>query len=390
MNDDVNRPPPSRRIEQNLGLIVLLLLLIGSFLVLQPFLSAMAWAFIMAFSLWPIRLWFVSRFRGRQTLAALALSSAIALVLLLPTLALVVNFADDARSLGQAARRWASAPPPAPQWLARTPLIGKEIASTWDSLTEDLPRLVNRNTDTQTPATQPLRYTRLGQTILALASWARSWLPIFGLAIGQGVVQILLSIFFTFFLFRDGEALAERLRFAVTRIAGERGTRLLQIAGSTVRGVVYGILGTALVQGAVAFVGFLIAGVPGAVLLGFLTFLASPIPVGPPLVWLPASLWLFHQGNTGWGIFMIIWGLGVSTIDNVVKPLIISHGSATPFILILCGVIGGAYAFGFIGVFLGPTLLAVTYRLIADWSKAKTAAANPAPEAAWHEKTVSS
>jgi predicted PurR-regulated permease PerM len=224
------------------------------------------------------------------------------------------------------------------------------------------------------PSTQPFRQTRLGQMLTTIIDWAREWLPIIGYAVGQGVMQFVLSVLFTFFLFRDGEALAERLNIAVTRISGERGSRLIPVAGSTVRGVVYGILGTALVQGAVAFVGFLVAGVPGAVLLGFLTFLASPVPVGPPLVWIPATLWLFHQGQTGWAILMGIWGLGViSMIDNIVKPLIISRGSATPFILILCGVIGGAMVFGFVGVFLGPTLLAVTYRLIADWSKAGTA-----------------
>jgi predicted PurR-regulated permease PerM len=104
-------------------------------------------------------------------------------------------------------------------------------------------------------------------------------------------------------------------------------------------------------------------------------FVLSPVPVGPPLVWLPASLWLFHQGATGWGIFMLIWGVGVSSIDNVVKPLIISRGSATPFILILFGVIGGALAFGFIGVFLGPTLLAVAFRLTEEWSRQPSLAA---------------
>jgi predicted PurR-regulated permease PerM len=115
-------------------------------------------------------------------------------------------------------------------------------------------------------------------------------------------------------------------------------------------------------------VGFAIAGVPGAALLGLLTFLLSALPVGPPLIWIPATLWLFHEGSTGWAIFMLIWGLGVSSVDNVVKPWIISQGSSMPFILIFFGVLGGAMAFGVIGVFLGPTLLAVAYRMIDEWS----------------------
>jgi predicted PurR-regulated permease PerM len=202
-----------------------------------------------------------------------------------------------------------------------------------------------------------------------LYAWGRQWVPLAGLAIVQGLTQILLSVFLTFFIFRDGAALGQRLEIAVQRIAGERGVNLLEVAGSTVRSVVYGILGTALVQGVMAGIGFLIAGVPGAALLGLVTFCLSPLPVGPPLVWIPASLWLFHQGQSGWGIFMIVWGMAISSVDNIVKPWIISRGNKMPFILILFGVIGGAMAFGFIGVFLGPTLLAVAYRMIEQWSR---------------------
>ena len=122
------------------------------------------------------------------------------------------------------------------------------------------------------------------------------------------------------------------------------------------------------VQGGLAGVGFAIAGVPGAALLGLLTFFLSVVPMGPPLVWIPATIWLFHQDSAGWAIFMLVCGVGVSSIDNFVKPWLISQGSNLPFILIFFGVIGGALAFGFIGVFLGPTLLAVAYRLIEKWS----------------------
>jgi predicted PurR-regulated permease PerM len=186
-----------------------------------------------------------------------------------------------------------------------------------------------------------------------------------------------LSIFITFFLFRDGIAVGQRLNAAVERIGGERGGHLLTVAGKTVRGVVYGILGTALAQAVMAGIGFIVAGVPGAALLALLTFFFSVVPVlGTALVWGPAAIWLFHQGSTGWGIFTLIWGLGVANIDNVVKPWLISQGSDMPFILIFFGVLGGALAFGFIGVFLGPTLLAVGFRLVEEWS----ASARPAPD----------
>ena len=137
----------------------------------------------------------------------------------------------------------------------------------------------------------------------------------------------------------------------------------------TVRGVVLGILGTALVQGILAGLGLWIAGIKAAPLLGFVTFLLSPLPIGPPLVWVPAGLLLINAGDTGWGLFVLAWGaLVVSTIDNIIKPMIISHGSDLPFVLVLLGVLGGIVAFGFIGVFLGPVLLAVGYALLQEWA----------------------
>src|SRR6185369_4605690 len=131
-----------------------------------------------------------------------------------------------------------------------------------------------------------------------------------------------------------------------------------------------------------AGVGFVLAGVPGAGVLTLLIFFLSVVPGGPPLVLIPVIFWLFHQGSNGWGSFMIVWGIGVSSIDNFIKPWLISRGSTMPFLLILFGVLGGAFAFGFIGVFLGPTLLAVGYRIIQVWfaQKAATGELAVAPE----------
>src|SRR4029079_13805182 len=148
-----------------------------------------------------------------------------------------------------------------------------------------------------------------------------------GTSVLGAVLQLALSIFIAWFIFRDGHAIAERLRVAGERIAGNRGTHLASVATATVRGVVVGILGTALVQGVVAAIGFWIAGIQAAPLLGLLTFVRAPVPIGPPLVWVPAGLWLIQTGATGWGLFVLLWGaLAVSTIDNVIKPLLISPG----------------------------------------------------------------
>jgi predicted PurR-regulated permease PerM len=149
---------------------------------------------------------------------------------------------------------------------------------------------------------------------------------------------------------------------------------------NTIRGVVFGILGSLLAQGILAGVGFLVAGVPGALLLGFLTLFLSLVPGGPALLWLPASVWLYKQGATGWAIFLALWGLlVVGTADNVIKPYLIGRGSDLPFIIVLLGVLGGALAFGVIGIFLGPTLLAVGYTVVRDWTLAAPVGAAATP-----------
>jgi predicted PurR-regulated permease PerM len=197
---------------------------------------------------------------------------------------------------------------------------------------------------------------------------ARAFLVALGRVLGEGILQVTLAIFIGFFLYRDGEPLIAAIRAVATRLAGSLADGMLGTINNTVVGVMYGIVGTALAQGVVAAIGLWVAGVPSPLLLGAATFLLSPVPIGPPLVWGGAAIWLFTRDEIAWGVFMLAWGLlVVSSIDNVVKPLLISRGAAMPFVLVLLGVFGGVIAFGFIGIFLGPTLLAVGYSLTQRW-----------------------
>lgn len=349
------------KVERNIGWVILLILLAGCLLVLRPFISALLWAVVLCSSSWPIYRRVLRWVGNRRTLAALVMTLGMILIILLPFLIVGTTLAGNVQDLTAATKRMIQDGPPAPPaWLAKVPGVGQRAVDYWQSLSADTSKLWTES-----------------QRLIEPAS---SWLLKVGLALGGGLLQLALSIFVAFFLFRDGVAAAGRLTTAVERIGGERGKHLLIVAGSTVRGVVYGILGTALAQAVATGIGFLIAGVPGAALLALLTFFASIVPVvGTALTWLPAALWLFHQGSTGWGIFMLVWGVGVTNIDNFVKPWLISQGSNLPFILIFFGVMGGALAFGFIGVFLGPTLLAVGYRLVTEWSA--TNSAEPAASA---------
>ena len=348
------------KLEQNIGWVVLFILLAGCLLVLRPFVSALLWAVVLCSSSWPVYRRLLGWLGNRRTLAALVMTLGMILIILMPFLIVGSTLADNVKDLTVAAKRMiAAGPPRPPAWLAKVPGVGQQATEYWQNLAADTSKIW--------PEAQ------------RLIEPASAGLLKGGLALGGGLIQLALSIFIAFFLFRDGVAAAGRLATAVERIGGERGKHLLIVAGNTVRGVVYGILGTALVQAIVAGIGFLIAGVPGVALLALLTFFSSIVPiVGTALTWVPAAIWLFHQGATGWGIFMLVWGFGVANLDNVVKPWLISQGSNLPFILIFFGVLGGALTFGFIGVFLGPTLLAVGYRLVTEWSAIKQA--EPAAE----------
>ncbi len=156
----------------------------------------------------------------------------------------------------------------------------------------------------------------------------------------------------------------------------------MEIVKTTVQSVVYGVIGTGLAQGLVGGIGFAIAGVPSPVVLAVLTFFLSFVPMGPPIIWIGASIWLFAQNHIGRGIFMAVYGLlAISSVDNVIKPIIISRGSKLPFIVMFIGVLGGIATFGFIGIFIGPTLLAVGFSLVQEilGQRRLVATSNPSP-----------
>ncbi len=391
------------RTEPLLGGLALMLLLGGCFLVLRPFLTALMWAIILAYSLHPLQRRFTRWFRGSRTLAACLVTLTVALVFSGPVVLIGVSLAQDGKDLALATRNWfMAAPEQPPAWIASLPLVGDEIEGYWTGFAEDRNRWIEQlDKEVKTPPrpkivveTQgglvvqdrpvPARAAADDETVGVgakdesphavvllgrLLSWARDWLLSAAKAVGQGVTHVLISAFLAFFLLRDAPELSERLAVAVERLAGNRGRHLIKVAGDTVRGVIFGILGTAIVQALVAGLGFWLAGVPAVVLLSVLTFFFAVLPFGPPLIWLPAAFWLFAQDRTGYALFMLLWGvLAISSVDNFLRPYLISQGSKMPFALIFCGVIGGALAFGLVGVFLGPTLLAVAFRLIDEWS----------------------
>ncbi|MFZ5908373.1 MAG: AI-2E family transporter [Nitrospirota bacterium] len=340
-------------IEHLVSALVLLIIIVGCFFVLRPFLSALLWAVILTFSTWPVYQWWVRVLKGRRTFAASVMTSLLMCAFVIPVVVIGISFSDEATKLLAKIREiYENGLPALPAWLEQIPFVGPEIQRYWREWTIDHEQL----TDFLKPFIKPVR-----QQIFAGGAF-----------MGQALFQMLLSITVCFFFYRDGEDTAQRFANFLKRIAGERTDRLIRVAADTTKGVVYGVLGTAAVQSALAGVGFVIAGVPGALLLGFFTFFLALIPMGPPFIWIPAVIWLFSYKSAAWGIFLALWGTFViSGVDNIVKPYLISRGGNLPFVLILLGVFGGVIAFGVIGVFLGPTLLAIGYSLVSEWTAKK-------------------
>ncbi len=347
------------RIERFAGLALLVLLAVGSLLVLQPFMSALLWAGILAYSTWPVYARLLGLLRGHTGVAALLMTVSVAAVLVVPLFILGATLAEHVAGVAGLVRTLLDEGlPQPPSWLRDIPVFGSEIEAWWANLAQD--------------------QAAFAATVEPYIARAGNWTLRSGAGLGRGALELTLSVVACFFFYRDGVSAAAKLRSSMDRLAGSRAQYLVDVAGSTVKGVVYGVLGTAVAQGVLAAIGLWIAGVPGGLLLGLLTFVLSPVPFGPPLIWVPATLWLFFSDHVGWGIFLALWGLVViSGIDNVLKPYLISRESRLPILLVFLGVIGGVLAFGVVGVFLGPTLLAVGYTLVQQWTATAMPAASP-------------
>lgn len=348
-----------RLIEAVLGISALVLLAVGCVLVMQPFLTSLMWAVVLCYASWPVYEWLEAHIK-RRTLTALVMTLLVTTVLVLPFVVVGLSVADNARSWLNALKLWLEQGlPEPPTWLDSIPLIGDDIKAAWQSLSSGADLMATL---------QPY-----------LAQFSDQMVGV-GVLVARGAIDLALSVFIAFFIYRRGTELADAISRILTRVVGPRARHLLELAGGTIVGVVYGILGTALAQGLLAGIGFYIAGVPGALFLGLLTFFLSLVPMGPPLVWIPAAIWLYSIGEIWQSIFLALWGaLLVSWIDNLLKPILISRGSQLPFVLVFMGVLGGVIAFGFIGVFLGPVLLAVAYTLAIGWAQtAPQASAEPA------------
>ena len=339
------------RFEQFARIAAVALLVVGCFLVLRPFLGAILFAGVLCFSTWPAFVRLRDRLRGNSWLAALIFVAAMIVALAVPVALAAQSIVVYSAGMVETVRGYLDgrATVELPAFIVNLPVVGPWLDSYLKVLLAS--------------------GAELAAFLRQFSEPAKNFFTMLGRAAAEGLIQVLIAIFVAYFFYRDGERVRRLVEEGMARLAGpEHGVALITTAQTAVKGVVYGLIGTAFAQAAVALVGFLIARVPGALILSALTFILSLVPMGPVLVWGGAATWLYFNGDTGWAIFMVVYGIAViSSVDNFIKPILMSRAGNLSMLLVVLGVFGGAIAFGFIGLFVGPALLAVAWNMTKAW-----------------------
>jgi predicted PurR-regulated permease PerM len=348
-------------IERSILVLLVMGLFIGVLAIVKPFTTAILFGAALATASWPIRQTLVRHRLRRGSAAALLLLVSLVLVVL-PMLVVAPHLADQMVRGAERVQSYFATTPERPAWIAGLPLVGRRLAAVWD-------RMVEAQGNVRT-LLEP--YTaELEQFMIATAQ-----------ALADSVVQVLLALIVATMFWTSGDVLVAMLHDALRRLGGLIAEQALDVAAGAIRGVAYGVVGTAAIQAILLAMGLALAGVPGVGMLGFVALLLAISQIGGPLlvlIWGGAAWWLFAQDQQIWGVFMIVWGVFVQAIDNFIKPWLIGFGIEMPMSLTILGVFGGFIAFGFLGLFIGPTLIAIMFTLVQAWRAA--VAGHPAAQA---------
>ncbi len=347
--------PPRDLTRTTLVVLVVGLLILGSLWVVRPFLPATVWAVTIVVATWPLLLRVQAVLWGSRALAVGVMALVILLVFVVPfwlATATIVARADELMGLAHAAAAFRV--PPAPHWVHDLPLIGQQAADYWTQM-------------------QDSRLSELAPRLAPYAGGLTQWfIGVIG-SFGVLVVQFLLTVVIAAILHARGEAAAALvLRFG-HRLAGERGQQVMVLAGHAIRAVAIGVMVTALVESLVGGIGLRLAGVPLATVLTAVMFVFCLAQAGPGIVLIPAVIWMFAYRSAAEATLLLVISLLAIAVDNVLRPLLIRKEADLPMVLVLAGVIGGLLAFGLVGIFVGPTVLAVSYTLLQAWLAEDTA-----------------
>jgi predicted PurR-regulated permease PerM len=337
------------KFEQAMGYGLPILLLLACLFIIAPFIPALVWSAVIVVTLWRPLEWITARLGGRRGFVATLLALAMIALVVMPAISLVDAVTDGLpRIRAMAHDLYVRMPREAPAVVAGLPLVGERIAETWRTLGEDA--------------------SAAGDMAARIAPAVGTWLLASLTGVGATVLQFVLVAIATAVLYAQGPAAAGMAGRLAARLGGAEGTEALSVATRAIRGVSAGVIGTAAAQALLAGIGFAVAGTPAPVLLAVAVLVFGIIQLGPLPVWLPVVTWLYATGDTLTAILLLAWMAGVvQTVDNFLRPILISRGAKLPLLLMLIGVLGGLIAMGLIGIFLGPTLLGVGYVMLRRW-----------------------
>lgn len=328
-------------------------LILSSFWILRPFLVSMIWAGLIVIATWPVLEKLEARFVKKRGFAVALMTLALLLIVLIPiTLAIVTlvtnasAISEKAQSLSLSLSAFSLSSPP--DWLTHIPVIGEKLADKWSHFAALSP-------------------DERSATVVPYAQKALQWFVAQAGSMGMILLNFLLTVIIAAILYSQGEVVKDGFLSFARRLAGSQGEEVAILAAKSVRGVMLGVVVTALIQAAVGGFGLFITGVPAAGLLTAVMFMLCLAQIGPVLVLVPAIIWLYWSGQPVWGTVLIVISVVALTLDNFVRPFLIKKGADLPLVLIFSGVIGGLIAFGIIGLFIGPVVLAVTYTLLKAW-----------------------
>jgi predicted PurR-regulated permease PerM len=321
----------------------------ASFWIARPFLPAAIWATMIVIATWPVMLRLQSILGGKRGLAVAAMTLALLLVFVVPASLAALTVFENSGTVMEWLHSVRTEPlPQPPSWLEGVPLVGDELAGTWREAIQGGPDSL---------------VARIGPYLGQIFNWFVGTLG----GLGMLVVQFLLTVLISAIIYANGESAARAVRRFGRRLGGARGEDSMVLAGKAIRGIAMGVVVTALLQTFAAGIGLAVAGVPAAGLLTVLVFVLCIAQLGPMLVLFAAVGWLYWSGNNVAGTLLLVYSLPVGAMDNVIRPVLIRKGVDLPLMLIMAGVIGGLMAFGIVGIFVGPVVLAVGHTLLDAW-----------------------
>jgi predicted PurR-regulated permease PerM len=339
-----------RDITRDVLAVLFLVALIGSSIwILRPFLGAVIWATTIVVATWPLMTTVQGWLWDKRALAVTVMTLLLLCVLVVPLTFAIGTIVSNVEEIVEWTKSLKALQTPSPpEWVVTLPVVGSRAADLWRYAAV-------------------LGLQEIGARVAPYAGGVIKWFAAQVGGVGVLLVEFLLTVILAAAMYANGERASDRVARFGRRLAGRRGDDAVQLAGQTIRGVALGVVVTALIQAVWGGLGLVIAGVPYAGVLTAVMLLLSVAQIGVVPVLGSAVVWVYWSGDTAWGTFLLVWTIIAATMDNFVRPLLIKKGANLPLLLVFSGVVGGLLAFGLIGIFVGPVVLAVADAMLSTW-----------------------